>query len=164
MIVLFVYGHPAPQGSKRVLGRTSMGRVLIGDASDKTQPWRADVKAACERWLKLHQDFSPLDQAVIATMVFTFARPASVSRAKRPFMTTAPDLCKLARSTEDAISSSGMWADDKLVVEYERLAKVYAGEDPHALSRPGCFIQLRPKPMLAVAVPPIDVQLKELAA
>ena len=45
------------------------------------------------------------------------------------------------RSTEDALSDAGFWADDARVVEYGRLAKVFPGEDPDALQSPGVVIR-----------------------
>lgn len=142
---IVVYGTPAPQGSKRPLGRTATGKTIIVEASAKTKPWRADVKAACEEWLERHPGCVFVD-AVMVEMVFTFLRPASVRRVKRPFPSIPPDLCKLARSTEDAITASGLWQDDKLVVEYTRLAKVYSGEDRDSLQRPGVLIRIKVKP------------------
>jgi hypothetical protein len=50
---------------------------------------------------------------------------------------------KLIRSTEDALTDSGAWKDDALVVEYDRAAKVYIGEDPEALDAPGARIVVR---------------------
>ncbi len=35
-----------------------------------------------------------------------------------------PDLSKLLRGIEDAITEAGLWADDARVAEYVRLAKV----------------------------------------
>jgi hypothetical protein len=51
-----------------------------------------------------------------------------------------PDLSKLARSTEDAITEAGLWADDARVSEYARLAKVWPGCDPDALPVPGVVV------------------------
>lgn len=149
-VYLAVYGQPAPQGSKKFLGRTKTGKGIITDASSATAPWRADVKAACETWMRSHDGWIPFSCAVSVSMVFTFARPKTVTRKKRPFPSVYPDLGKLARATEDAISASGLWADDALVVEYARLAKVYAGEDVQALSRPGCSIGIQEKKVQAV--------------
>lgn len=142
---LIVYGHPAPQGSKKFMGRTTTGKGIIVDSSDSTKPWRADVKAAAEGYMERY-DLPTITCAVQVRMVFTFLRPASVKRAKRPHPSIAPDLSKLARSTEDALTAAGVWKDDCLVVEYTRLAKVYAGEDLEALTRPGCQIAVSPAP------------------
>lgn len=73
-------------------------------------------------------------------MIFTFARPPSVKRNKRPWPSVYPDLDKLARGVLDALKAAGVMKDDCLVVEFTRLAKVYAGEDPEALDRPGVSI------------------------
>lgn len=146
---IVAYGQPAPQGSKKPLGRAASGKTIIVEASAKTKPWRADVKAACEEWMERHPDCT-FTESVTVEMVFTFLRPASVRRVKRPFPSIPPDLCKLARSTEDAITASGLWLDDKLVVEYTRLAKVYSGEDRDSLTRPGVLIRIKPKVLSAV--------------
>jgi Holliday junction resolvase RusA-like endonuclease len=150
LIDLVVYGNPAPQGSKKFIGTTSMGRGVIVDSSPKTKPWRADVKAACEAFMEKHQDFTPFTDAVSVRMVFTFIRPKSVTPNKRRRPSTYPDLSKLCRATEDAISSSGLWRDDALVVEYTRLAKVYADEDLDSLPRPGCALRIEEAPRAVI--------------
>jgi len=145
---LVVFGNPAPQGSKKSLGLTKAGKGIIVETSPKNAPWRADVKAACQEWLQANPSFEPFDCALKVSMVFTFLRPKSVTRKKRPFPSVYPDVSKLCRSTEDAISASGLWRDDALVVDYGRLAKVYAGEDVDALpNRAGCRIWIDQKPI-----------------
>jgi hypothetical protein len=51
-----------------------------------------------------------------------------------------PDLSKLVRSTEDACTDAGLWADDGRVAEYARVAKVWTGYDPDALQTPGAIV------------------------
>jgi len=53
-----------------------------------------------------------------------------------------PDVSKLARSTEDALTAAGIWKDDARVVEYTRLAKVFPGEDRQSLEAPGVIIEI----------------------
>lgn len=134
---IIVFGNPAPQGSKRFLGQTKLGRGIMVETSNKVTPWRSDVITACRGI-----DQEPFTGPVICRMVFTLRRPASVKRAKRPFPSIAPDLSKLCRATEDALQAAGVLHDDALIVEYTRLAKVYCDEDPEALDRPGCLILL----------------------
>jgi hypothetical protein len=75
-------------------------------------------------------------------MVFTVQKPKSAPKTRRTWPDKKPDLSKLVRSTEDAITDAGLWADDARVVEYARLAKVYPGEDPMALSSPGVWVAI----------------------
>ena len=139
-MIISVYGSPAPQGSKKFMGKTKLGRGILLETSDKTTPWRADVMTAARGVLDELGRPAPIDGPIIARMVFSFARPASVKRSKRPFPSVYPDLSKLIRSTEDALTAAGVWRDDALVCEYTRQAKVYCNEDPEALDRPGAFI------------------------
>jgi Holliday junction resolvase RusA-like endonuclease len=135
MITLVTLGRPAPQGSKR-----HVGRGIMVESSKHVKPWRDAVRS--DAALQMSGE-APLDEAVELDMVFTFTRPKSHYRTgknahllrddapKRPG--TIPDLSKLARSTEDALKDAGVIRDDSLIVEYRRLAKVYAGEDRDAL-------------------------------
>lgn len=150
-MIIEVYGNPAPQGSKRNFGKTKLGRTIMVENSDKVTPWRADVMTAARHAIAIHNDlyphapWSPYTEAVLARMVFSFTRPVSVKRSKRPFPSVAPDVSKLARSTEDALQAAGILRDDCLIVDYLRLAKVYCGEDPEALHTPGALVILLPK-------------------
>ncbi|NID14983.1 RusA family crossover junction endodeoxyribonuclease [Luteibacter yeojuensis] len=134
MIEIVVYGTPGPQGSKRHVG----GGVMI-ESSKKVKPWRQDVRAAA---LEVRSG-PPIDAPVICRMVFTLPKPLSAPKRRRTWPMRTPDLSKLARSTEDALTEAGIWRDDARLVEYERLAKVYPGEDPEALDAPGVRIVLR---------------------
>lgn len=129
---LVVYGVPGPQGSKRHVGG---GRMI--ESSKKVKPWREAVKYAA---LEAKDGAGPLDGPIACSMVFTLAKPASRPKGRRTWATGKPDLSKLLRSTEDALTDAGLWKDDARVVEYLRAAKVFPGEDPDALDTPGCVI------------------------
>lgn len=145
MIEFIVYGSPAPQGSKSFKGIHG-GHAVLAESSKKVKPWRMDVKAAAERWLDEQAAGQPrqrpLDGPLVVSMVFTVPKPTSAPKRRQTWPDRKPDLSKLARSTEDAISDAGMWADDARVVEYARLAKVYPGEDSDALEAPGVRIRI----------------------
>lgn len=141
---LSVKGIPGPQGSKR-----HVGKGVMVESSKKVQPWRDAVRRdAAFAMGSAH----PLDGALHVDMVFTFLRPKSHYRSGRnahllrvgaPVRPVSPpDLSKLARSTEDALTDAGVWRDDSRVAEYGRLAKVWAGEDPDALDSPGVLIRI----------------------
>lgn len=143
MIDLIVYGMPAPQGSKRFVGTTKTGRGLLVESSKKVKPWRQDVRAAAEQLREQVGHLMPMDGPLRVSMVFTVPKPASAPKKRRTWPDRKPDVSKLARSTEDALSDAGVWADDARVVEYSRLAKVYPCEDPEALPSPGVRITVR---------------------
>jgi Holliday junction resolvase RusA-like endonuclease len=144
-ITIVVYGEPAPQGSKRHLGNG----VLV-ESSKKVKPWRQDVKAAALDMVVA--GVPPLDGPLAASIVFTVRdQPASKpswwpagerwSKALHWRPASTPDLSKLLRSTEDALTGV-TWKDDARVVEYTRLAKYYAGHPAaDVLDRPGAVIR-----------------------
>jgi Holliday junction resolvase RusA-like endonuclease len=139
VLEIVVYGRPAPQGSKRHVGG---GRMI--ESSKHVKPWRDDVKAAAEAAIadRLGALF-PLDAPLAVRMVFTMPKPASAPKRRRTWPSRIPDVSKLIRSTEDALTGAGVWADDARVVEYDRAAKVFPGEDPEALDAPGARISIR---------------------
>jgi Holliday junction resolvase RusA-like endonuclease len=149
MIIISVRGAPAPQGSKR-----HMGHGVMIESSRHVKPWRDAVRSDAAAAARALAGWAgPLDGALTVDMVFTFTRPkghyrtgrnAHLLRSGAPQRPAgAPDLSKLARATEDALTDAGIWVDDARVVEYGRLAKVYAGEDPDALDSPGAVIRVR---------------------
>lgn len=126
-----VIGTPGPQGSKRHVGNG----VMI-ESSKKVKPWReAVVWAAREVGRKI-------EGPVVAEMIFTVRKPKSAPKNRKTWPATKPDLSKLIRSTEDALTDAGVWEDDSRVVEYLRQAKVYPGEDRDALDVPGAVIRI----------------------
>lgn len=149
MIEVIAYGMPAPQGSKKLVGRAKDGRGLLVESSAKVKPWRMDVKAAAEAVRAAGSAPMPLDGPLVVSMVFTLPKPASAPKRRRTWPDRKPDLSKLVRSTEDALTDAGIWADDARVVEYARLAKVFPGEDVDALASPGVLVRIRRQEALA---------------
>ena len=152
---IVVYGSPAPQGSKRHVGG---GRMI--ESSKKLRPWRQDVKAAAEAWRSGLSEMSaeglpvrvidngpdrvlalPLDYALRVRMTFTVPKPGSAPKRRQTWPMRMPDLSKLVRSTEDALTDAGIWRDDARVVECVS-AKRYPGEGADALDAPGCVIEI----------------------
>lgn len=155
ILTVVVLGHPAPQGSKR-----HVGRGIMVESSKHLAPWRDAVRTDARDAIEKLGSAWPgtLCQPVTLRMVFTFVRPKSHFRAGRNahllrdsapvFPHGKPDLSKLARSTEDALKDAGVLADDALIVAYGRLAKVYAnnpwGFDAEALTVSGAVISVHP--------------------
>lgn len=134
-ITITVLGTPGPQGSKK-----QVGRGVMVESSKKVRPWRAKVEAAARQ--AAGPQWATLDGPLVAEFVFSLVRGKTVRRAHH---TTYPDLSKLIRSTEDALTKAGIWADDARVVAYHRPRKVYAGDpEPDALPEPGAVIRIWP--------------------
>lgn len=142
-----VYGEPGPQGSKR-----HVGNGVMVESSKKVKPWRQDVKYAAIGATAHIPGWKALHGPLAVAMTFTFARIKSHYRTGRyahllkdgaPAQPTVyPDLSKIVRSTEDALTGV-VWKDDAQVVQYVRLGKWYAGADaPDVLAVPGCVIRV----------------------
>jgi Holliday junction resolvase RusA-like endonuclease len=147
---LVVRGRPAPQGSKRGVAKIKgkgADMKVVGVKQIEMSPyvgvWRDDVKAAAERAIE-QTGHVAYDCPVRVRMVFTWQKPKSAPKRRRTWPMGMPDLSKLCRSTEDALTAAGVWRDDARVVEYSRLAKVYPGEDPEAMDVPGVRITVEP--------------------
>lgn len=141
---VFVAGRPAPQGSKharpiyrgRGEAKVFTGKVAQVESSKSgVNEWRADVRqVAGDAW----GERAPLDCALILDLEFVRPRPAGLPKTKpTPPHTKRPDSSKLTRSTEDALTSAGVYADDARIVDL-RARKRYAeiGESP------GCRIRI----------------------
>ncbi|MCX4550539.1 MULTISPECIES: RusA family crossover junction endodeoxyribonuclease [unclassified Streptomyces] len=150
LLSVSVYGLPAPQGSKKHIGH---GRML--ESSIHVKPWREAVVWAFRQEIVRHRGWAPLTGPLEASMVFSFTRPkshfgtgrnAGVLKPSAPIRPDVmPDLSKLARSTEDAITTAGGYKDDALLVGYRRLEKRYVtdhGQVPDVLGAQGAVIHL----------------------
>lgn len=109
MIEFFVPGIPVPQGSIR--GFVVNGRAVLTSDNTKLKPWRNSVTALAVAAMRGHDRF---ENAVAVKYVFTMPRPKSVKRAEP---TVKPDLDKLVRAINDALTQAGVWRDDSQVVE-----------------------------------------------
>lgn len=143
-----VHGMPAPQGSKRVVtaGGKAGGRAVLAESSKRVKPWREAVKEAAADAIADYDangwDFRPLAGPVGLEVHFRFSRPkghygtgrnAGKLRASAPLRpAVAPDLSKLIRSTEDALTEAGVWRDDALVVSVVA-GKWYSEDGPGAI-------------------------------
>ena len=132
-----VYGTPAPQGSKRYVGTSKAGRGIMIESSAKVKPWRQAVCYAAF----LEALPAPLDGPLMLEVVFTMPKPTSAPKRRKTWPMRKPDLSKLLRSTEDAMTDAGVWHDDAQVVECFA-AKRYPGEGEHALPSPGAWIRV----------------------
>lgn len=131
-----VCGVPAPQGSKAVIPvynrhrqcymHDENGRPLFGlveSNASKLRLWRQEITRAAAN--VYGQD--PVSGPVVASAWFWFSRPKkhwgtgrneTVLKSTAPaFMTRTPDISKLIRAVEDALTGI-IWEDDAQIVGY----------------------------------------------
>lgn len=132
MITVTIPGVPVPQGSLRAGGR---GQLFYSNAA-YLKPYRTAVASAVrEAAGDSHEQWTG---PVTVRVLFLFERPKShvlksgaLRKGQPPEKLTPPDLDKLTRSVLDAITQSGVYADDAQVTVLEA-AKDYG---PEALTR-----------------------------
>lgn len=127
LLDLFVAGRPAPQGSKRHVGKG----VMI-ESSKAVGPWRTLLAWSAAQ---AHRT-APADGALVVTVEFVMPRPQRLpKRAPTPPHTVKPDTDKLLRAVGDALTGV-VWRDDSQVVELHGV-KRYAemNEQPGARIR-----------------------------
>ena len=132
-IAFFVEGIPKPAGSKTAFaikkGGVYTGRTVVMDACKKTKSWQATVKAEAKK----HAPETPVVGAVWVEFTFYMPRPKShfgtgknskQLKPAAPFLPTGkPDVLKLARAVEDAMTGI-IYADDSQIVG-EHISKFY---------------------------------------
>ncbi len=120
-ITFFVAGIPKPAGSKRGFYIAKLKRVIITDANPNSKDWKTDVKHAAQDAYQ-----GPLITAPLSVkFTFHIQRPKGhfgagknacflkLSSPKYP--TSKPDLLKLARGVEDAMTGI-IYQDDAQIV------------------------------------------------
>lgn len=137
MIAVRVYGRPASQGSKRLLGNGAMV-----ESSKHLPTWRHDVTSAARDALG---DVPPIEGPVRVTLTFSFDKPQSAPKRKRtwPITRSSGDVDKLARAVLDALTSAGVWRDDSQVIELF-VRKSFVNDKDDSLGRSGALIMIIP--------------------
>ena len=135
--VLTVVGVPQPQGSKTAYVRNGRAVVTEGRTSaarENVAEWRRAVSDAARAWVAKH-DHAPWDCALEAEFGFWFSRPSSLPKREQ-YARRKPDLSKLIRAAEDALTGI-VYVDDA------RLVRIVATK-AYTAGAPGARISVRP--------------------
>lgn len=130
-----------------------MGHGIMVESSKRVRPWREDVKQAALRALDANPSWDRARSHVAMVVVFSMPRPKAhfrsgqwshMLRENAPTMHgRMPDLDKLVRSTCDALSTAGAYADDSRLCSITAV-KTYVDTDfPGSLEVPGAHVELR---------------------
>jgi len=130
-----VHGCPAPQGSKR-----HVGRGIMVESSAKVRPWREAVKFAA---LEVMGDAAQLTGPIAVKVWFVVSKPKSAPKKRKtwPITRSSGDIDKLLRATFDALTDAGVFGDDSQIVQVEA-GKGYPVEHS-ALPHPGAIIEVK---------------------
>ena len=135
-LTFVVYGLPAPQGSKKWVGR-------MVESSKNVAPWRQDVRFAALACLP--PDWNP-SLPMALSVVFRFKRPQT-HIGKKGLKPSAPQHCtsaragdidKLQRSLLDGLTGV-LYDDDRQVVSITAHKRYTVGDEPQ-----GALITLMP--------------------
>ena len=121
-VTFTVPGKPAPQGSKR-----HVGRGILIESSKEVGPWRERVALAAHNAMA---GCELITAAVTVRLDLVLPRPKSTPKTYTPPAAKRPDVDKLARACLDAITGV-IVADDSQIVDLhatKRLAE--HGETP----------------------------------
>lgn len=155
-IRFFVQGLPAPGGSKSAFVPTNRqtgepyrknGRIIVNvveAGGQRTKEWRQEVSAAATEAMRL-AGVVPLSGAIEVELLFHLPRPKShwrnlkcLAQLLKPdaprHHIVRPDLLKLTRSTEDAMTGK-CYLDDAQIVK-ETIEKAFSDS-------PGCWVVIR---------------------
>lgn len=163
---IIVKARPAPQGSHKGIPiwagkpcgacrqRKLIRVAVLPEPTTRLKEWRKAVTAAATAEMT-RADVPPITGPVAVSMTFSIGRFANQYRTGKfahllrddapCWHCQDPDLSKLARATEDALTDGKVWVDDNQVVEYARLAKAWTLDAFH----PGAQA-----PPLPVLIPP----------
>ncbi len=124
-----VHGRAEPAGSKKGFLHPATKQVMVTDANPRAKSWKQEVASAAAAAYRGPLLTGPLSVA----FVFFVTRPkghyrtgsnAHLLKDSAPeHPTVRPDLLKLARGVEDALTGV-VYTDDSLIVD-ERLMKMY---------------------------------------
>lgn len=108
VVVVFVPGRPAPQGSK-----TYLGNGAFRESSRFLKSWRADIVNA---FYREHPKLPTILGEVHLDLEFVLPRPAATPKRKpTPPATKRPDWDKLSRAVCDALTTAQVYKDDSQV-------------------------------------------------
>ena len=145
-VSFFVPGIPKPAGSKRAF--IIKGRAVITDANNNARDWKIDVQHAAKA-ASDQMEGNLFSGPIKVIMMFLLPRPkghyrtgknAHLLRDDAPMHPMSkPDVLKLARGTEDALTGM-LWHDDAQITN-EHIFKRYCM--PGLDSGPGCQVEIR---------------------
>lgn len=124
-IIVTIPGSPAPQGSKR-----HVGRGILIESSKNVGPWRERIALAAHSAM---DGRTLIDGPITLDLAFVLPRPKSAPKRITPPATKRPDLDKLARAALDALTNVA-FSDDSQVTRLTCSKRLAAIDEPPGLT------------------------------
>ena len=150
-IAFHVLGEPSPEGSTRSFYIPKLNRTVTTHQNQSAlNAWRNRVATEAQNMLNGREWTSDATSSYSVEVVLVLPRPPSVARHKRIRPIVKPDIDKLLRAINDALTGI-LWPDDCQVTSaYGR--KEYV--DEHDIARaPGAYIYVQRRPNTAPRPP-----------
>ena len=128
-------GKPAPQGSKR-----HVGKGILLESSKRCKPWRQDVKYAALEALP-DDWYAMMDKPISVSITFIFARPKGHFRTNGELKPKAPSHCtarigdvdKLSRAILDSLTGVCFQDDAAVITLIAQKRYASRNEQPSAI-------------------------------
>jgi len=135
-IAFTVLGEPSPEGSTRAFYIPKLNRTVTTHQNQASlEAWRNRVATEAQRTLEGREWTSDTSSAYALEVDFVLPRPPSVPAHRRVHPTVKPDIDKLVRAINDALTRI-LFPDDCQVISVN-MTKCYEGE-----RRPGAYIRV----------------------
>lgn len=135
-IAFAVLGEPSPEGSTRSYYIAKLNRTVTTHQNQASlEAWRNRVATEAQRTLEGREWTSDCSSAYALEVDFVLSRPPSVPRHRRLRPTVKPDIDKLVRAVNDALTKI-LFPDDCQVISV-KMTKGY--EDDR---RPGAYVRV----------------------
>jgi crossover junction endodeoxyribonuclease RusA len=137
MIQFTVYGEPATAGSKRGFYNKALGRVIMAPDNKRQKPWMQQVAGTAREAYRGELLTGPVRLRVTFNLQrtkghFGTGKNAGIVKASAPeHHTKKPDLTKLVRAIEDALTGI-IWKDDSQVF-FQQNIKRYTTRGSHTV-------------------------------
>ena len=120
----FAPGLPAPQGSKR-----HVGRGVLVESSKKVKPWRSDIEKALKT--QKPAGMIPMDGPLFCAVEFWLPRPKGHPKTKVTLPTGPPDVDKLGRGALDPLTQNGIIHDDSRITDLLTVKRFVPADPRH---------------------------------
>lgn len=119
-LTLTVYGIAQPAGSKRAFVHQHTKRVVVTDDARQSRPWKQEIAATAHAAMngrELYAGALELRVTVYVPRPLGHFGKRGLKDSAPVYPTTRPDLLKLARAIEDALTGIAYRDDAQIVTE-----------------------------------------------